>query len=400
TVQTALLRVVNDLLLASDSDALSLLVLLDLKKAFDTVDHSVLINKLQLFKLSPSSLAWLHSYLEGRQQCVKVNGVMSDLCSNNMGVPQGSVLGPLLFTMYINDFPDSCQGANCQLYADDTVIHLSTKTPAMAAQQLTLALVDISKWFESSHLTLNMKKTVAVCFSIKTRPSDSTFEVSINNEIIQEVKETRYLGIILDNNLKFQSQVKNVCKKVKSNLNCLRFIRRDLSQQAALLYMHAMIFSHLSYCVTSWSQTSPSTLKPAVSVYKQAVKVFARKPMRSHHCDIIHRHNLFTFENFIHFSTLKLVFKCLNSHVSPLFSALIISRQGSLRPSTRASVSGDCVLPRFTKSFGQSSFSFNGSRLWNSLPTNLKLQTDMISFNRSLKQWLKSSQSCTHGNAY
>lgn len=135
-----------------------------------------------------------------------------------------------------------------------------------------------------------------------------------------------------------------------------------------------------------------------MSLYKQTIKVFDRKPMRWHHCDIIERHHLFTFENFVNFTTLKLVFKCLNSHVSPLFSALIVRRQGSLRPSTRASVSGDCVLPKCKTSFGQSSFTFNGPRLWNSLPSDLKLQTNMNTFNKGLKQWLKSSQSCTHDN--
>lgn len=171
---------------------------------------------------------------------------------------------------------------------------------------MTRALINISTWLEQSHLTLNVKKTVAICFSIRARSSESFFNVCINDEIVEEVKETKYLGVIIDNNLRFQSQVKRVCKKVKLNLNCYRFIRRELSSQAALLYLHAMIFSHLSYCLTSWSQTSPSTLKPVVSLYKQAIKVFDRKPRRWHHCDIIHKHNLFTFENFVNFSTVKL----------------------------------------------------------------------------------------------
>lgn len=371
-------------------------VFLDLKKAFDTVDHSFLLSKLQKMQMSQSALKWFKSYLHSRQQCVKVNGVKSALRSNDMGVPQGSVLGPLLFSIYINDLPDCCLGVNCQLYADDTVIHVSAKTTTLAAQQLTLALVNISEWLELSHLTLNIRKTVAMCFSIKKRPADTTFEVRLGNEMIQEVKETKYLGIILDENLKFQSQVKSLCKKLKSNLNCFRFIRRELSHQAALMYMHAMIFSHLSYCITSWSQTSTSVLQPVISLYKQTIKVFDRKPMRWHHCNVIQKHGLFTFENFINFSILKLVFKCLNSHVSPPFSNLLLRRQASLRPNTRAAVSGNCVTPAFKSQFGRSSFSYHGSQLWNSLPTDLKLQSDLKTFTRGLKKWLKSGQNCAH----
>ena len=117
-------------------------VFLDLEKA----------NKLKKFKFSPEALKWLKSYLEGRQQCVRVNGVKSSMLANSMGVPQGSVLGPLLFTMYINDLPNCCPSVNYKMYADDTIIHVSTKTPSLAGEHMTQALSNISAWPESSHL--------------------------------------------------------------------------------------------------------------------------------------------------------------------------------------------------------------------------------------------------------
>ncbi len=138
-----------------------------------------------------------------------------------------------------------------------------------------------------SHLTLNVKKTVSMCFSIRNRPARDVFEVRLKNEVIEVVNEVMYLDIILDKNLKFDSQVKNICKKLKPNLNCFCIIRSDLSGQTAKLYMHGMIFSHLSYCTTSWSQTSSTTLKPIVSLYKQAIKVMNQKPVRWHHCYVL-----------------------------------------------------------------------------------------------------------------
>ena len=206
----------------------------------------------------------------------------------------------------------------------------------------------------------------------------------------------KYLGILLDNNLKFDSQVKLICKKVGPNLNCFRFIRRNLSYQAAKLYMHAMIFSHLSYCITSWSQASPTTLKPIFSIYKQAIKIMDRKPMRWHHCRTVKKHNLFTFENFMDFSVLKLFFKCLNNQVSTLFSELATRRQSSHRAATRSSTSGDCLVPRHKTSLRQSALSVKGAKLWNSLPIHLKLETNKNAFNKGLKKWLKSKQQCLH----
>ena len=140
-------------------------VFLDLKKAFDTVNHNVLLKKLNRFKMSSSAMKWFKSYLGERQQCVRVNGVKSHMNTNNMGVPQGSVLGPLLFTMYINDLPSCCPDVNCQMYADDTVIHVSTKTSRLAGEHLTQALFHISEWLELSHLTLNVQK-LYLCASL------------------------------------------------------------------------------------------------------------------------------------------------------------------------------------------------------------------------------------------
>uniref|UniRef100_A0A8C6PUA8 Reverse transcriptase domain-containing protein n=1 Tax=Nothobranchius furzeri TaxID=105023 RepID=A0A8C6PUA8_NOTFU len=371
-------------------------VFLDLKKAFDTVNHSILLNKLMQFKISPEALKWFSSYLEGRQQCVRVNEVKSSLLANNMGVPQGSVLGPLLFTMYINDLPMSCSGVNCQMYADDTVIYVSTKTPGLAGERLTQALSDISEWLESSHLTLNVKKTVSICFSMRNRPDQELFQVRIKEEIIEVRSDVKYLGIILDKHLKFDSQVKHVCNKVKTNLNCFRFIRRNLSHQTAKLYMHALIFPHLSYCITSWSQASSTTLKPIVLIYKQAIKIMDQKPLKWHHCRILRKHNLLTFENFINFSTLRFFFNCLNDKLSKLFSTVAIRRRSSHRTITRASTCGDCLVPRCKTSFGQSALSVKGAKLWNSLPTDLKLETDSNVFNKELKKWLKSKQQCLH----
>ena len=151
----------------------------------------------------------------------------------------------------------------------------------------------------------------------------------------------------------------------------------------------------LSYCITSWSQASETVLKPITSIYKQAIKTMDQKPMGWHHCGIIRKHNLFTFENFVDYCNIKLVFKCLHNHVSPLFCGLV-KRRPSTGRATRASTNGDCIVPTCMNSLGQSAFSVRGEDLWNSLPTVLKLETDSNAFDRGLKLWLKSTQRCSH----
>ncbi len=280
-------------------------VFLDLKKTFDTVHHDILLNKLKAYNFSDETIAWFRSYLENREQWVRCNSTLSIVQTCRMGIPQGSILGPILFSLYINDLPDSCERAKCQMYADDTIIYVSAKTPEMAAEILSEEMSGVSQWLQNNHLTLNYKKTVSVCFSIKKK-ANANYGVKINEIEIDQVDEFKFLGVILDSQLKFDRHVKKLCKTVKINLNCFRLIRQYIPLKAAQQYMHAMIFSHLSYCITVWGQANQTTLVPIRSLYKQALKIMDQKPIRWHHCRIIQKFNLLSFDSFADFCFLKL----------------------------------------------------------------------------------------------
>ena len=133
-------------------------VFLDLRKAFDTVNHSVLLTKLTQFNLSSNVLSWLQSYLSGRTQCVRIKDKMSPLRTCTLGVPQGSVLGPLLFSLYINDLPSICMDMETLMYADDTVIFTHGKDVETVANKLTAAMERVAEWLSDSCLTLNTEK--------------------------------------------------------------------------------------------------------------------------------------------------------------------------------------------------------------------------------------------------
>ena len=128
-------------------------IFLDLKKAFDTVNHQVLIHKMSYLNFSPSAIDWMSSYLSDRVQCVRVSGETSPPLRNELGVPQGSILGPVLFSLYINDLPSVCTGIEVQMYADDTVIYVHAKTKAQAAAKLSDAMVHVHQWLADSQLS-------------------------------------------------------------------------------------------------------------------------------------------------------------------------------------------------------------------------------------------------------
>lgn len=217
-------------------------VFLDLKKAFDTVNHNILLSKLKSFKFSKEAVDWFESYLQNGEQCVKINQEKSSFLNNRMGIPQGSILGPLLFSLFINDLPKTCPEAGFQLHADDAVIYAPAKSPSKAAETLTQHLYEVQQWLEHSHLILNLNKTVSMCLSIRKPSLHESLHVKIKNEEIQEVNEFKFLGIVLDPQLKFDKHIKKITKTVKSNLNCFRLIRHYIPTQAAQIFMHSMIF--------------------------------------------------------------------------------------------------------------------------------------------------------------
>lgn len=185
-------------------------VFLDLKKAFDSVNHEVLIVKLSKFSFSPAVIKWIKSYLTDRRQCVRVDQVTSQVVDNHVGVPQGSTLGPLLFSLFINDLPEACPPTvTCQMYADDAVIYLHAKNKKQAGEELSASMVNIFDWLINSCLQLNVDKTVCMFFS-KSVNRDRDPEVTVAGKRLSVVHEFKYLGIVLDSKLTFKTQVKKL----------------------------------------------------------------------------------------------------------------------------------------------------------------------------------------------
>jgi len=270
SIDTANCFLLENIKLKLDKGGVVGAVFLDLRKAFNTVNHNILIRKMSDFNLSAESLALMKSYLEGRTQCVKVGEAVSPMLGYEVGVPQGSILGPLLFSLYINDLPSVCKGCNIQMYADDTVIYVQT------ALQLTDTMVHVSKWLSDSCLQLNVKKTICMFFT-KTACNSPEPDVYVSGERLQIVPEYKYLGIYLDSNLSFKKQVNNVSKVVRFHLFNFKYMRNNLTIDTAKLYFNAIIIPYLTYCLTSWAQASSTTLKPIQILNKQALKILDQK---------------------------------------------------------------------------------------------------------------------------
>lgn len=236
STETATLHLIEQIKSRLDRGGVVGAVFLDLRKAFNTVNHDVLISKLSKFNFSSKALAWMSSYLSNRRQCVKVGDTLSSNMKCTMGVPQGSVLGPLLFSLYINDLPQQCHDVELQMYADDTVVYTHAKTAELAAAKLTIALERITHWLDQSCLSLNVNKTKGMFFS-KTMVQPPNTDILIKGEKIDIITDFKYLGVTLDPNLNFKKHVKKTVKIIKYNLANFRHIRNCLSLDAAKIFM-------------------------------------------------------------------------------------------------------------------------------------------------------------------
>ena len=245
------------------------MVLLDLQKAFDTVDHEILCNKLEAMGINFTK--WFKSYLGGRQQIVIANETRSDPGTVSCGVPQGSILGPLLFLCYVNDMPISVK-CKLLLYADDSALIVSGSDPQEIADMLSKELESCRKWLMDNKLSLHLGKTESILFGSKRKFKNvESFEVRCGEEIIKHVNSVKYLGVQIDDDLSGTSIVKETIKKANTRLKFLYRHKNMLNFECRKTLCSALIQCHFDYSCSSWYPGINKGLKDKLQVTQNKV---------------------------------------------------------------------------------------------------------------------------------
>ena len=265
----ALLKAQSILLNSLNKNKISLLLLIDFSKAFDMVEHSILLKKLYHYGIRGTSLKWLESYLENREQYVSVNGKDSSSRPLRFGVPQGSILGPLLFVIYINDIPEINKLAHFILYADDANIIITGDNIAEVKHKAEELGKILLRWVDCNGLALNLRKTTYMIFS-KHRNVD--LEMKIGNYKIDRKHEARFLGVIVDDKLNWSKHISAVKAKMSRYVGIMYKIKRYLPHRARLQTFQSFVQSHLNFCPLVWGFSAKANIESLFAVQKKAMR--------------------------------------------------------------------------------------------------------------------------------
>ena len=242
-------------------------LLTDLSKAFDCIDHKLLIAKLFCYGASPSALNLVHSYLSNRTQRIKINNSFSRRSSIEYSVPQGSVLGPLLFNIDLTDLFYECEDSKITNYADDTTPYVCGENIRVVISGLQSLAFRLFKWFESNHMKANPGKSNILLSNKKTE------KVKINDVVLNSSVEEKLLGITLDSELKYEKHITDVCNKTSQKIHVLSRITSYMSLNKRRLLMKTFVESQFNYCPLIWMFHSRRLNNKINNVHEKALRI-------------------------------------------------------------------------------------------------------------------------------
>jgi len=368
------------------------MVLLDIQKAFDSVNHTILCKKLTA--LGVSSTNWFESYLNCRSQIVNVNGVDSDSMSLTCGVPQGSILAPLLFLCYVNDMPN-CVDCMLLQYADDSALIVSDKDPLKIGQQLSRNLESCNNWLIDNKLSLHMGKTELILFGTKRKLKNwQNYTIECEGQVIQATPSVKYLGLTIDQYLNGDEMARGIIKKVNSRLKFLYRQANFLDQNIKKILCTALILCLFDYSISSWYGGIHKQMSKSLQVAQNKVIRFILNKDARYHIkeDDFKNLNFLNILNRAKQLRLNHVFDIFNE-AGPEYLRSHFTRISNIHQHhTRNSVQ-NFQIPK-TTTITSGSFYYHAIHDWASLPSAIKSIPGKANFKKSLKTYLLNQIDC------
>lgn len=376
-------RILKDL----DNDKIPLNIYLDLSKAFDTLDHQILLSKLSYYGFYDSSLKLMNSYLTDRQQFVDFNGTQSDYCQIKTGVPQGSILGPLLFIIYMNDIYLSSTFFHPLIYADDTTLFVSINTSEISTISNTInnELENVNTWLKLNKLSLNTSKTKAILFHMPQKQITQLPNIKIDNYPIVFEDSFNFLGIVLDKNLRWTPHIDLISKKISKINGILNRIKNFLPTYVLVIIYNTLVLPYLNYgtFVWGWKNRQINILQ------KKSIRIISKSSYNAHTSLLFKNLRILKFGDLCALHDLKLCFQIENGQSPAFFSQFHSSSQNYITNTIITRTSSNIRLPRIYHEFSRKSIAYRYPNILNNMADNIKSKIYTHSWN-GLKLYFKN----------
>ena len=367
---------------AFDSSNHNISILVDLKSAFDTVNHGILLKKLELYGIRGHSLQWFKSYLTDRKFRVRIGKKFSDQQTVNIGIPQGSILGPILFIIYNNDLPRISNRLMTTLFADDTNFSLTDNDYNGMVRTLNSELLKIQEWTVANRLTINNSKTELLLFSNK-HTTHNNEQIFFNGNYVKYVDHAKFLGVFVDTKLNFKEHINYITKKISKHAGILYRIKHCLPTKTRLTYYNSFVLPYLNYNVLHWGSTNDVHLRPLITIQKRIVRTIADADYLAHTTPLFRKFNILKLLDLYKFQAV------VDTHLKIQKGAYKIEHSVNTRNSNLSKPK------RHNLTRSKQSVATNGPNLWNSLPIDIRSIKSLPSFKKNLKSHYLSQYDIT-----
>ena len=393
STETAIIKITNDIITSIDRGQCTILAFLDLSAAFDTVGHDIFLKRLQsVYGFCGTALSWFKTYLQDRQYKVCINSSFSQQHTLKCGVPQGSVLGARMYTMYTEPMRRIIEKHNISYhsYADDTQLYIHCDNNELSIQtaitQLELCIADVCKWMAENVLKLNEEKTDFIIFAAHTNQY-STPSLCIGESVINPSESIKILGVTLDNRLTMQKHITNTCQSSYMHIRKINSIRRYLSEQATLTLINSTVLIRLDYCNSVYVGLPQTSLHKLQLAQNTAARVASCTPRYHHITPILQQYNWLPIAQRCQLKLLVLTFKVLHRE-APQYIIDLFHWYSPARP-LRSSLTRSLVPNRNqTIRYGKRLIDTSTAALCNSLPNEIKCATNRIQFKKLIKLYI------------
>ena len=367
STENALLKTVSEITSNLQNNETTISLFLDLRKAFETINHKILFEKLAKYGIRGPAFKLLKSFVSQRRQYVLVNEAKSHTREVTCGIPQGSILGPLIFDIYINDFIN-CSKFNVNLFADDAYLSLTGATTELAEARANEELINVDAWLKTNKLSLNEIKSTFIVYERKK--SMKTVQLNIGNKTLVESKEVKYLGAILDKDLSWTSHIENVEKKVASSCWAISKISRYADYKSLKALYYATIHTHLNRGITCWGAVPLSRREALIKLQKRAIRYISKEPRDAHTTKLFHQLRILKLPDLYKQQVLIVMHKINNNS----WRGNLQMHKSDIRHShqTRFTTNQNYSFPQVKSNIGKNSFNYMGPKLWAEIKMDVK----------------------------